>query len=237
MLVGFDVGEMKRLGRLERPGPGTRVLAERIVMQREPRTGERCLRHCPRALPANAVDRMRMRAEIAREFMAPPGELELGIADAIRVRNERIAGGTAHVARVERGSGGWAQHRLAIDGEARDRAAEFGCDRHACRGGCEFEDAHRWPGVASGSCGHCTNCANMRPRRRRFRPPIIEEDSMKHAVRNAVMATAVAAALGIVAGATSAADKKSTAVSAHDHGRYLVRSEERRVGKECRSRW
>jgi len=45
---------------------------------------------------------------------------------------------------------------------------------------------------------------------------------MKHAVRNAVMATAVAAALGIVAGATSAADKKSTAVSAHDHGRYLV---------------
>jgi len=62
----------------------------------------------------------------------------------------------------------------------------------------------------------------MRPRRRRFRPPIIEEDSMKHAVRNAVMATAVAAALGIVAGATSAADRKSTAVSAHDHGRYLV---------------
>ena len=45
---------------------------------------------------------------------------------------------------------------------------------------------------------------------------------MKHAVRNAVMATAVAAALGIVAGATSAADRKSTAVSAHDHGRYLV---------------
>jgi mono/diheme cytochrome c family protein len=44
---------------------------------------------------------------------------------------------------------------------------------------------------------------------------------MKHAVRNAVIAAAVAAALGIVAGATSAADRKG-AVSANERGRYLV---------------
>ena len=31
--------------------------------------------------------------------------------------------------------------------------------------------------------------------------------------------------------------KKGTVTAVHDDGKVVVRSEERRVGKECRSRW
>jgi mono/diheme cytochrome c family protein len=44
---------------------------------------------------------------------------------------------------------------------------------------------------------------------------------MKHAVRSAVVATAVAACIGIAAGATFAADRKSGDVL-REHGRYLI---------------
>jgi mono/diheme cytochrome c family protein len=53
-----------------------------------------------------------------------------------------------------------------------------------------------------------------------FEPKSIEEGSMKQAVRSAVVASVVAVALGIVAGATVAADRKAGAPN--DRGRYLV---------------
>ena len=72
------------------------------MIQREQRAALIARANCPRPLPADAVDSVRVIAEIARELLLAPLECEARNCNAVRIGNERIARMQAYIARPRR---------------------------------------------------------------------------------------------------------------------------------------
>src|SRR5512144_1281611 len=82
----------------------------------------------PRALPAEAMDRMRMVAEVSCECVHVAVERELRVGDSVRVRDEWIASVTADVALPASDVRRRPQHVPMSKREFGDGAADVGRD-------------------------------------------------------------------------------------------------------------
>jgi hypothetical protein len=72
---------------LRNVGPGPTGAAVVLMAQHD---GIRAMRrHVPARLPADAVQRVRMRAEVQRQLPAAPTVIESTMRDAIRIRHQR----------------------------------------------------------------------------------------------------------------------------------------------------
>ena len=122
-----------------------------------------------RPLPPDAVDRMRMVAEVALEVDVAARDRESRMRDAVRVGNERIAGVGANIARGASVRRRRAQHVDAAEGEARDGAADL--RRESTRAGPAARDsasvivAVLWMNSSRGCCTD-SRAASACPRQR-----------------------------------------------------------------------
>src|SRR4029450_8784570 len=127
----------------KRPWPGACALTLAVMVQREQRAAGIARADRPRTLPSEAVDRVGMVVEIAREFVDVAVEVKTCVGNAIRIRNEGIARVKANIACP---GGRRTQHVDAGVSERQKSAADRGIDLDTCATGSKRDGVvHRSP--------------------------------------------------------------------------------------------
>ena len=117
------IAQAKRLGGVKREGPS----GIGLVFIRQDGKAVARVKYLPGPLPAHAVNRMRLGAEIFHQGVASAVPTQGGMADAVGKRHQRV---TARLAGGGHGRGvGRAQHGLTVKPQARDTSAQsrFNC--------------------------------------------------------------------------------------------------------------
>jgi hypothetical protein len=96
----------------------------------------------PGALPAVAVDCVRVVRQVAPKHVRFASEVQFRAGDAVREGHERIAGEVAHLARRERFGRSCAKERLAVALERRHGTADGRRDGESQRAGPKDELGH-----------------------------------------------------------------------------------------------